>query len=87
MSRNKNIDYTQYIHPFIDENGVQRFIVAKYYLKSELYRVYFDKHTAKRLRVDYIDIYNLNTVKWQFTDSYFTRRQALRRARYLFGGK
>lgn len=79
MSRNKNVDYTQYIHPFIDEHGVQRFAVAEQV--NGQYSCPVDTRTFK-LSGCSREFGSLN-----YLGGYLTRRQALRRARYLFGGK
>jgi hypothetical protein len=79
MSRNKNVDYTQYIHEFVDERGVQRFAVAE--RVNGQYSCPVDIHTFKLTGCGR-EFGSLN-----YLGGYLTRRQALRRACYLFGGK
>ncbi|MFA5153078.1 MAG: hypothetical protein WC554_10995 [Clostridia bacterium] len=79
MSRNKNVDYTQYIHEFVDERGVQRFAVAE--RVNGQYSCPVDIHTFKLTGCGR----EFGSLK--YLGGYLTRRQALRRARYLFGGK
>lgn len=86
MSRNKNVDYTQYIHEFTDENGVIRYAVGNKLngLAQGLtrYMIPFDCRQVKQTGKFSIITDNLCSL-----GGYLTRKQALRRARYLFGGK
>lgn len=82
MSRNKNVDYTQYIHPFVDENGVQRFAVAEFDEITRGFNFYFSKKDSKLIGVPYRHYMHVDAY-----GGYLTRKQALRRAMYLFGGK
>jgi hypothetical protein len=86
MSRNKNVDYTQYIHPFTDERGVTRYAVAKIkaYFQGDIIE-YWQPRTQKEFYI-YDEDYKRALDVSEF-GGYLTRRQALRRARYLFGGK
>ena len=82
MSRNKNVDYVQYVHEFVDERGDTRFMVAQ---KEDegIYSRPLDKRGKQSLPLrDYKEWGG----KYNF-GGYLTRKQALRRARYLFGGK
>lgn len=86
MSRNKNVDYTQYIHEFVDDQGVTRFAVghklnglAQGFTR---YIIPFDGRQVKQTGKSNIITDNLESF-----GGYLTRKQALRRARYLFGGK
>ncbi len=83
MSRNKNVDYTQYVHEFTDEHCVRRFAVA-YAIKEGCLTRYiqpYDKHGQLLHTTSFV------TYEIEKLGGYLTRRQALRRARYLFGGK
>ena len=85
MSRNKNVDYTKYIHEFIDEHGVQRFAVAEWDESVQKYKFVADKTQQKMFGVNKFQWVTKSKLNWQ--SGYLRRRQALRRARYLFGGK
>jgi hypothetical protein len=80
MSRNKDVDYTQYVHEFIDTFGATRYAVAKW--ENNQYICPLDAHQRKLSGCTSEFATNL-----QWLGGYLTRQQALRRARYLFGGK
>lgn len=72
--------YDQYIHEFVDERGQTRYAVAEY--KDGQYVCPLDNRTGK-----------LTGCRAEFAKTpaglggYTSRQEALRRARYLFGGK
>lgn len=86
MSKNKNVNYAQYVHPFVDEHGVTHFAVAQQ-LKGlaqgmERYIIPLSRNQVKLTGKSSVIIDDLQSL-----GGYPTRKQALRRARYLFGGK
>ena len=83
MSRNKNVDYTQYVHEFVDDYNVRRFAVASAIKEGCLTR-YTQPHD-KRGQLAHAT--SFVTYEIEHLGGYLTRKQALRRARYLFGGK
>jgi len=80
MSRNKNVNYSQYVHEFTDDYGIKRYAVARY--ENGQYICPFDKRLYKLTGCTHEFATNLQSL-----GGYSTRKQALRRARYLFGGK
>ncbi len=81
MSRNKSVDYTQYVFSFYDEVLKQkRYAIAK--LDSDEYY----RPATKQETLSY-GIKEFRSKDIRLMGSYPSRRQALRRARYLFGGK
>jgi len=77
MSRNKNINYAQYIHEFTDANGDTRYAVAR--AENGQYTRPVDSRTYKLTGCSQEFCHSLKTF-----GGYLTRREALRRARYLF---
>jgi len=81
MSRNSQVDYTQYIHQFTDDEGKIRWAVGKWSQIYGQFTVPLDARTRK-----------LTGCFAEFSGSakglggYLNRQDALRRARYLFGG-
>lgn len=80
MSRNGNVDYTQYVHEYTDKDGVTRYAVAEWNEEHAEYIAPLDKRTQE-----------LTGCFAEFAKTpagiggYRDRRKALRRARYLFG--
>jgi hypothetical protein len=79
MSKNKNVDYTQYVHEYTDEDGVQRYAVGEWDQEKGQYICPLDKRTAE-----------LSGCSREYSRTpaglggYKSRQKALRRARYLF---
>ena len=80
MSRNPKQDYTQYVHKFTDEHGQTRYAVGKWDAEQAQYIAPLDHRTLQ-----------LTTCVTQLAKTpiglggFVSRKQALRRARYLFG--
>jgi hypothetical protein len=76
------VKYDQYVHEYKDQRGVTRYAVAEW----DQNRGQYTRPTSRRT-------YKLSGCYAEFSQSvsYFggwlTRRQALREARYLFGGE
>lgn len=81
MSRNKSVDYTQYIHEYRDEQGRTRYAVAEY---NEENAQYTCPMTANEIR-DNPGCYAFFARTPYGFGKYLNRQTALRRARYLFG--
>ena len=73
-------NYSQFVHEFTDEKGNKRFAVAEYDEKRGQYIAPLDRK-AQRLTGCTSEFAKTP----QGIGGYPTRRQALRRARYLFG--
>jgi hypothetical protein len=79
MSRNKNVDYTQYVHEFTDAAGSTRYAVGEWSAKNAQYTRPLDKRERE-----------LTGCFAEFSHTaaglggYRNRAQALRRARYLY---
>lgn len=80
MSRNKGIDYTQYVHEFVNENGETRYAVAEWNEQAGQYQRPLTRHDAELTGCSAEFCKNLN-----YFGGYIDRARALRRARYLFG--
>ncbi len=80
MSRNKKIDYTQYVHEFTDANGVPRWAVAHWNPDSGQYTCPMD---VRERQLTGASAYYAKTPAG--IGGYTDRQKALRRARYLFG--
>jgi hypothetical protein len=79
MSRNSQVDYTQYIHEFVDDDGKTRFAVGQWSQENGQFTTPLDARTRK-----------LTGCSAEFSRTakglggYLKRSDALRRARYLF---
>jgi len=82
MSRNSQKDFTQYVHEFTDKNGQIRYAVAEWNEQNAQYNRPLDKRTA-----ELTGCYAEFSKELWYLGGYKTRRQALRRARYLFGNE
>ena len=80
MSRNQSISYTQYVHEFTNERGETRYAVAEWDEKSGEYTRPLTHQQAQATGCFAEFCHNLN-----YFGGYKTRKEALRRARYLFG--
>lgn len=80
MSRNKSVDYTQYVHEFVDWQGKTRYAVGEWVEASAEYVAPLDAQQRK-LTGCFAEF----AKKPAGLGGFLTRRQALRRARYLFG--
>lgn len=80
MSRNKNADYTQYVHEFVNERGETRYAVAEWNQQAGQYQRPLTAKVAKLTGCFAEFCRNLN-----YFGGYVERKDALRRARYLFG--
>lgn len=82
MSRNPDKDFTQYIHEFVDDDGKTRYAVGVWNPQSGQFTAPLDARTRK-----------LTGCFAEFSGSakglggYLSRKEALRRARYLFGNE
>jgi len=72
------MDYTQFVHEYINEKGQQHYVVAQWNPNSGQYTRPLDR-TERRLTGCSAEFGPLS-----YHQSFPTRRQALRRARYLF---
>jgi hypothetical protein len=79
MSRNAKVDYTQYVHEYVDDNGKTRYAVGQWVESAGQYQCPLDNRTAE-LTGCYAEF--ARTAKG--LGGYLTRSKALRRARYLF---
>ena len=79
MSRNSTVNYTQYVHEFTDDQGKTRFAVGQWDEKNGQYICPLDAGTAKRSGCS-----SEYTTTPKGLGGYLSKRQALRRARYLF---
>lgn len=72
--------YSDYVHEFVDHTGRTRYAVAEWVESAGQYQCPLDNRTQKLsgCRAEFS-----RTLDW--LGGYPTRRQALRRARYLFG--
>lgn len=87
MSRNKNVNYAQYVHEFVDEHGVKRFAVAELVIPMGDPSISYYQRPLD-IRMSKLTGNWAEFVKYvKDFGGYLTRKQALRRARYLFGGK
>ncbi|MFA6270315.1 MAG: hypothetical protein WC657_03845 [Candidatus Paceibacterota bacterium] len=80
MSKNKSVDYTQYVHEFIDDQGVTRYAVGEWIESAGQYQCPLDANSRK--------LTGCHTECARTPSGlggYKTKRQALRRARYIFG--
>lgn len=74
--------WTQYVHEFTDSSGNTRYAVGEWDEKNAQYTCPLDKHTAL-----------LTGCHTEFAKTpaglggYPTKKQALRRARWIFGGR
>ena len=73
-------DYTQYVHEFTDDNGKTWFAVGEWDQGRGQYTAPLDASTAKLT-----GCHSQFAKRPQDMDHYPTRKQALSRARYLFG--
>jgi len=80
MSRNKNENFTQFLHEFTDANGVTRWAVARWNPDSGQYTCPMD---ARERAITGCSAFFAKTPAG--IGGYTDRRKALRRARYLFG--
>ncbi len=80
MSRNKSVDYTQYVHEYEDSKGVTRWAVAWWDAENAQYRCPMD---ARERELTGCFAYIAKTPAG--IGGYTDRKKALRRARYLFG--
>lgn len=74
--------YDKYVHEFTDERGRTRYAVAEWDAQNGQYICPLDNRTAKLTgcRAEFAK-------KPDGLGGYLSRREALRRARYLFGDK
>lgn len=81
MSRNKNVDYTQFVHEYADSSGNTRYAVARWAERAAQFQWPLDSQTA--------DLTGCHAGFCQRAadcdNRYRDRTKALRRARYLFG--
>jgi len=86
MTRTKHNGYTytysQYVHSYRQSDGSVRYVVACYVQEKGIYRVPIRPGGRRN---DYLEEKSLDVVIPYY--SYPTRRQALRRARYIYGGR
>jgi hypothetical protein len=80
MPRNKNVDYTKYIHEFTDDNGRTRYAVAEWDEEKAQYIAPLSK-TDRELTGCFAEF----AKKPKGLGGYLDKKRALRRARYLFG--
>lgn len=82
MSRNSAIDYTQFVHEFVDGNGVTRYAVAEWNEEHSQWSRPLDAGSRKLTgcHTEVVGFHGLASL-----GGYKDRKQALRRARYLFG--
>lgn len=71
--------YTQYVHEFTDRRGITRYAVAEWNEGAGQYQCPLDSRTQKLTgcRAEF-------SRDLEYLGGYRTRRQALRRARYIF---
>lgn len=82
MARNKNVDYTQYVHEFENERGETRYAVAEWNEQAGQYQRPLTAQAARATGCFAEFCRNLN-----YFGGYVDRQRALRRARYLFGNE
>lgn len=81
MSRNPKINFAKYVHEFTDDDGKTRWAVGEWDAKNGQFTAPLDARTRK-----------LTGCSAEFSRTakglggYLSRADALRRARYLFGG-
>ena len=80
MSRNKSVNYTQYVHEFVDDRGNTRYAVGEWDEKHAEYICPLDERQRK-LTGCFAEF----SKKPAGLGGYLSRQKALRRARYLFG--
>jgi len=79
MSRNSQVDYTQYVHEYTDDDGKTRYAVGEWSMERGQFTAPLDARTRK-----------LTGCSAEFSRTangmggYLKRSDALRRARYLF---
>lgn len=81
MSKNSQVDYTQYVHKFTDENGKIYFAVGEWNQERGQYTCPLDAHT-RELTGCFAEFARTPQGLGAYSAS---RQKALRRARYLFG--
>ena len=81
MSRNSAVDFTKYIHEFTDDDGKTRYAVGEWNDNNGQFTAPLDARTRK-LTGCFAEF--SRTAKG--LGGYLNRQDALRRARYLFGG-
>jgi hypothetical protein len=82
MSRNPEVDYTQFVHEFVDEFGHTRYAVARWEQSSGQFVCPLSE-TTKKLTGCFAEYAKQPSE----LGGYKSRQEALRRARYLFGEK
>ncbi len=82
MSRNPKADFTKYVHEFIDEDGKTRWAVGEWNAENGQFTAPLDARIRKMTGC-FAEF--SRTAKG--LGGYTTRAEALRRARYLFGGE
>ena len=80
MSRNSAVDFTKYVHEFVDDEGKTRYAVGQWDEKNAQFTAPLDARTRK-LTGCFAEF--SRTAKG--LGGYLSRSDALRRARYLFG--
>lgn len=80
MPRNRQVDYTQYVHKFENERGETRYAVARWDERAGQYIRPLTAQAARATGCFAEFCHNLN-----YFGGYVDRARALRRARYLFG--
>lgn len=80
MSRNAEVDYTQYVHEFEDSAGTTRYAVAEWNEHAGQYQRPLDKRSRELTGCS-----SEYSKRLDYFGGYRKRQQALRRARYLFG--
>jgi len=80
MSRNKNVNYAQYVHAFVDANGVTRYAVGAW---DEEKGQYTCPMTDGEMAATGCHTKFAKTPAG--LGGYVSRARALRRARYIFG--
>ena len=81
MSRNKNADFTKYVHEYVDANGKTRYVPCEFLEADGRYFCPMDRTERKRTGCT-----GYFAKKPQgISNGYASKTKALRRARYLFG--
>jgi Arc/MetJ-type ribon-helix-helix transcriptional regulator len=80
MSRNKNVDYTQYVHKFTDASDNIRYAVGEWSDKNAQFTRPLDKR-ERELTGGFAEFSRTAAG----LGGYRNRQKALRRARYLYG--
>ena len=81
MSRNPKVDYTQYVHEYETTKGEKRYAVGVWNQAQGQYTCPMDSRTAK---LTGCSSWYARQAEGLGGPGYKTRREALRRARYLF---